>query len=330
MKKILILRLSSIGDIVLTQPVTAVLREQFPDAEIDYLTKPAYLKVVQAFGTIDSIYLWENKTELLHNLRQRKYDLIIDLHAKLNTVLLSMILPARKKITVNKRHLNRLMLIKKLKKTSEDTAVNRYLKVLGKIGIRRRDINPQLKAEKQYQADITAQLKKINKRHDEILVGIFPGALHKTKQYPPGQYSDFISLVPTEYKCIFVLLGSPAEKELCREIKNRTAEAVHDLCGELSLGQLFFFIQELDMVISGDTGPMHIASALNIPQLAIFGATHPCLGFSPQNPDARVLVANLKCQPCSLYGNSQCPRKHFKCMSSITPQLLLDNFTDHI
>ena len=102
--KILIIRLSSIGDIVLTQPVATVLREVYPQATIDYLTKESYYGLVEAFGCIDTIHIWQNKKVILKKLRKQRFDLVIDLHSKLNTFIIKSLVRGKKTVTYNKKH----------------------------------------------------------------------------------------------------------------------------------------------------------------------------------------------------------------------------------
>ena len=93
---------------------------------------------------------------------------------------------------------------------------------------------------------------------------------------------------------------------------------ITNICGELDLQQLVTAIDKMDVIISNDSGPMHIAAALEKPQITIFGATHPKLGFAPLNKNAVILSTDLECQPCSLHGSKACPLDHFNCMKQIS------------
>ena len=319
MKKILILRLSSIGDIVLTQPVAKVLREVYPDATIDYLTKEPFIGIVEAFGCIDTIHIWKNKRGLLKKIRMQRFDLVIDLHSKLNTFIIKSLVRGKKIVTYNKKHYLRKKIVKKITEKSIASTVNLYFSVLKKIGITETIEYPKLYSDK---------LQKISlekKFPGKKLIGIFPGALHATKMYPLEKLVKFINSVPSRWNCKFIILGSKSEKPLSAELQENTKTELLDLCGEFNISQLISVINNMDVIISNDSGPMHIAAALKKPQIALFGATHPRLGFAPLNKKAVTISSNISCQPCSLHGSAICPKGHFLCMNSISPELIKKN-----
>ena len=121
----------------------------------------------------------------------------------------------------------------------------------------------------------------------------------------------------------FLLLGSPSEAYLGKIISEALEHRCTDLIGKFSFAELLFVMSKCHLIISNDSGPMHLAAALSLPQIAIFGSTHPRLGFAPQNPLAIIHCADLKCQPCTLHGRTGCPQKHFDCMRSIHPDSII-------
>ena len=328
--KILILRLSSIGDIVLTQPVPRVLKDKFPDSRIDYLTKPVYKGVVEAFGCIDNIYEWEDKKNAIRIIRKNKYDLVIDLHSKLNTSIIKFLSGTKKLITVNKRHWYRWALTKKVVKQPNESISNIYLKTLQKIGIDIINFAPVLYPKKVLKKVIHQLYDDNGIDRKRKLVGIFPGALHYTKQYSTTDLAKFINLVPDKYRCHFLILGTKEDNKFAEKIIERTGVRVYNLCGTANIPELIALIDTLDIIISNDSGPMHIAAALKKPQIAIFGGTHSKLGFSPLNYNAVVLQANLPCQPCSVHGLERCPLGTMACMKAITADHLLSVFEELI
>lgn len=320
--KILIVRLSSLGDIVLTQPASAVLRKQYPQAQIDYLTKPGFVPIVQSFGTIDNIYRWDNKKEVVAKLRKNKYDLLIDLHRKFNTFLIKISVGARKNITYKKYHFHRKLLTWHMTNKPNETTVNLNLKVLKKIGINKQNILPEIYSDPEYLDAVKKMLDIQNINPNKKLIAIFPGALHETKRYPLENLNTFIKQIPEDWNCHFLLLGSKNENSLTAYLKEENEKKCTDLCGKIDLYELISLLDLSDVVISNDSGPMHMAAALKKDQIALFGATHTSLGFAPQNPKARILQLNLDCQPCSLHGAERCPKKHFKCMNDLKPEEL--------
>ena len=320
MRKILVIRLSSLGDIVLTQSVVQALRNEFPDAQVHYLTKRVYLPIVEMFNCVDEIHYWENKYSLLKNLKILKFDLAIDLHSKFNTFIIKCFISAKRTVTYTKKHLLRRRIVKKRTNKTISSTIALYFTALKKIGLESKVSAPNLfPANNEVMPEIFPASDKIK------YIGLFPGALHKTKQYPVDQLAEFIDSVPTEWNCQFLTFGSKVEKYLGNELNSLTKTNIIDLCGKLDLQQLVFAINKMDAVITNDSGPMHIAAALQKPQIAIFGSTHPKLGFAPMNEKAIMLFADLPCQPCSLHGGKKCPIKHFNCMKSIAAEQILNS-----
>lgn len=320
MKKILVIRLSSLGDIVLTQSAVQALHNEFPDAQIHYLTKKIYSPIVEMFNCVNKIHYWEDKYTLLKNLRKIKFDLAIDLHSKFNTFIIKRFISTKQTVTYNKEHFLRRKIVKKRTDKTISSTAELYFTALKRIGLENEASSPKLFPVKGTEMPMIFSISKKAK-----YIGLFPGALHRTKQYPVKQLAEFIDSVPNEWNCQFLIFGSKEENDLADELNSLTKTNIVDLCGKLDLQKLVSAINKMDAVITNDSGPMHIAAALEKPQIAIFGATHPKLGFAPMNKKAIILSADLPCQPCSLHGEEECPKKHLNCMKSITTAQILDS-----
>jgi len=320
MKKILVIRLSSLGDIVLTQSAVQVLRNEFPDVQIHFLTKKIFAPIVEMFNCVDEIHYWENKYLLLKNLRKLKFDLAIDLHSKFNTLIIKNFINAKQTVTYNKKHLLRRKIVKKRTNKTISSTVALYFTALRKMGLESEVTIPKL-----FPANNAVMPEILPVSDKTKYIGLFPGALHKTKQYPVEQLAEFIDSVPIKWNYRFLIFGSKAERLLAGELNSLTKTNIIDLCGKLDLQQLVYAMNKMDAVITNDSGPMHIAAALEKPQIAIFGATHPKLGFVPMNKKAILLSADLPCQPCSLHGGEECPKNHLNCMKSITTAQILES-----
>lgn len=316
--KILILRLSSMGDIILTQPVLAELKLRYPGAEIHYCCKEEYTALVGMMGA--DIRVRPYRKSLLWHLAlpRERFDLLLDLHGKASTWLVRMLVPATKKVVYNKQRTQRTRIVKGLKNIAVESTVRLYYSALeklfpGQYNSSRKVFQPQLTTPDfgEVALPVRDQVRK--------LIGIFVGAAHATKAYPIHQLRDFIKLAGNKYQ--IWLLGNASEGSSAN-ILAREYPDVSNLCGSFDLAQLARVIGMCDLIISGDSGPMHLAAALGKPQIAIFGSTHPRLGFAPLNTKARILCADLDCQPCSLHGREKCPLGHFNCMREITADLL--------
>ncbi len=313
--RILIIRLSSLGDVILAQPVVSALQNRFPGAGITFCAKPAYAGLIRMMGQGIGI-LEYGKTLSWHlALRKRRFDLVLDLHGKLASWLIRMFSPATRKSVYDKQRGLRQRIVAGKSREAIASTTGLYFSALDKLGLGGGNIaKPVLTPPPRLRIGGLPE-------GTAPLTAIFPGAAHATKAWPVGQYREFLDLCGESRR--FILLGSAADSRTAQRIAQGRRD-IANLCGKFDFEQLAGVLAQCDLVISGDSGPMHLAAALNRPQIAIFGGTHPRLGFAPQNDRAAVLCADLDCQPCSLHGLERCPQGHFNCMKLITPQQVFE------
>ena len=309
MKKILVVRFSSIGDIVLTTPVVRCLKQEFPDAEIHYITKSSYKILLANNPYIDKLYTINKEiTEVLPELKQEKYDFIIDLHHNLRTFRLKLALHT-KAYQFPKFNIKKWLLTTfKINKMPNQHIVDRYFKCVNEIGV----VNDQKGLDYFIPKQDEINLKAYHIPNDYIVFAI--GAKFATKRLPVSKIIDIVNQIPNTV----VLLGGKEDKEKAREISDACSNTIK-LCGDLNLNQSASIIKQSKKVITHDTGLMHIASAFNKPIISIWGNTVPEFGmypYLPQSPNNFVIhqVNNLSCRPCSKIGYQSCPKKHFNCM----------------
>ncbi len=319
--KILIIRLSSIGDIVLTQPIVKKLNEVFPEAELHYLTKEQYKALPELFDIPLKVIPYSKTVGFHYWLSKQKYDYVFDLHAKFSSFLIKLAAGTAFNFTYSKQHFLRDKIVKHQTKLVINSTLDLYQTALLKADTTLNNIalagslcSPVLKPEA---AEIEKMANRIHRQQGKKMVALFPGATHNTKMYPAESFIKLIQICGDEFH--FWLLGSKSEQELTYKINFETADKSTDLGGKFDLQELIAVIALAEVVITNDSGPMHIAAALGKPQIAMFGATHPMLGFKPLNTNANVIVKNLDCQPCSLHGGDACPKGNFACMLSIKP-----------
>lgn len=325
--KILIIRFSSLGDVLLTTPIIRTIRNNYPSAEIHFLTKKQFAPILENNPNINQIIKYDSQTERFKNIIKKiaknRYDLIIDLHSKLNSFLIKLFSGNCKKITYNKRHFYRWRLThKSLSKNLAPitSTVSLYFTALDKLGI-------ELDCEKldiflpDNQDEIYSEFRIKN---SELRISISPGVTHFTKQYPAKYYSQLIDIMINKFNAQVILLGNEYEKSLTIQIANNCKNKILDLSGKTGIMEMAVIIKNSDLFISGDCGPMHIAGALNKPQIAIFGSTHPKLGFTPINPNSVIIQKEMSCRPCALHGRDNCPKGHFKCMMDIKPEEIFE------
>ncbi|MCC7159438.1 MAG: glycosyltransferase family 9 protein [Ignavibacteria bacterium] len=324
-KRILIIRLSSLGDVILTTPLVKLTREIYPDAEIDFLTKKDFSDVlkfnpcINKIIEIDSDINFSGLRKLKAAIRQNSYDLIIDAHNNLRTFYLKLFLNARK-LTFKKYSLRKLLLVKFKINLMKDLPpiIQRYCSILSSpLGQVVSPGLPEIFTDKAIELQAEEIFNSLNIPAGKKKIGIVPSSHHLTKTYPAEQYIELIKLFD-ESKFAFVLFGKGKDYAIIKTIKNKTSANVYDLCDKLELLQLTCIMKKCDLILSGDTGPMHIAESLNKPVIMLAGSSVKEFGFYPQNEKAVVLENNsLKCRPCSHIGRDRCPKGHFKCMREI-------------
>lgn len=314
----LIIRLSSLGDIILTQAVVAALRRNYPNCRITFACKEAFKGIVQMMGSNIEVLCWREKLSFFKDLREQEYDAVFDLHGKLASHLITLFAKARKKYRYHKQRKLREQIVKHETDEAISSTVDLYFSALTELlpdaGWEPPKLYPHLLSSDEVSLPPEWEGKRV--------IAIFAGAAHFTKTYPLAQYRDLLCLAKEEWR--FIFLGSEAEKELSEAIRGSFEAISINQCGAYDLVSLASLLQNVDLVISSDSGPMHLAAALGCRQIAIFGSTHPRLGFAPLNPKAEVLCADLPCQPCTLHGRESCPLEHWDCMTQISPQMLFE------
>lgn len=326
-KRFLIIRLSSIGDILLTTPFVRALRKKYPDSLINYLAKSEYVELMQNNPNINKVYEFESKngfSEILnwrHQIHSNNYDAIFDLHHNFRTLLMTRFIGRRNSGKYNKRYFKRFMLV--------NFGTNLYKKAIP-IADRYLEVGSRYNLENDGEGldlyfTIDNPLKETFKVESEVNLVIAPGAGYQTKRWPSEYFAKLAKLLIKELSANIILVGSKYDIPISKEIKSQIGEPVTDATGELTLLETAALIKDSNGVISNDSGLMHIAVSQNKPVLSFFGSTTEDLGFFPYSDRYKVLeVSDLNCRPCSHVGRNKCPKKHFKCMRDITPELALN------
>lgn len=310
--KLLILRFSSIGDIVLTSPVVRCLKKQL-GAEVHFLTKSSFTSILEPNPYIDQVFSFEKEIspKLVAQLKNEGYDEVIDLHHNLRSLRLkrSLGLPSH---AFDKLNWEKWLLVNfKIDRMPKVHIVDRYLATVRHLGVTNDS------AGLDYFIPETETLAQIE-LPKEPFIAFAIGATHATKRLPEEKILEICqrSTVPV------VLLGGKTEQEVGERVAQAAGPQVYNLCARLSLHQSAAVVRASSKVITHDTGLMHIAAALRKPILSVWGSTVPKLGMWPLYPtgmdlNTSVEVAGLNCRPCSKIGFDRCPKGHFKCMRLI-------------
>lgn len=314
--KILILRFSSIGDIVLTTPVVRCLKTQLPDAEVHYVTKKAYRTIVENNPYIDRYFLLENGLgELVTNLKSEHYDYIIDLHNNLRTLVIKARLSLNSGVkcySFDKLNFEKWLLVNlKINRLPDVHIVDRYLKTVESLGVVNDDKGLDYFIPKQ--DEVTLEL--LPKTHQNGYVAFAIGGQHGTKKLPIERMVELCQRINQP----IILLGGKEDTETGEKLIQRCSSfIIHNACGKYNLNQSASLVKQAQMVYTHDTGLMHVAAAFKKKIVSIWGNTVPSFGMYPyQTNFVAWQVNDLPCRPCSKIGYDQCPKGHFKCMNEI-------------
>ena len=321
-KRFLIIRLSSIGDILLTTPFIRLLRKRFDDALIDYLVKDEHRELLEHNPYLDEIHPFKAANGLKEIrkwrkfIRQKGYSEIFDLHRNLRSILMTGAVRGVKVRRVNKRLAKRFLLTKfGINLYRNITPVpERYLETASAYGIV--DDGKGLDLFPNKNIDIFNRTRSSNR----YKIAMAPGAGYYTKRWPIEYYAELGDNLIENADAQIILIGSTEDKPTADEIKRRMKNEVRDLTGDYTILETAAIIKTVDAVVTNDSGLMHVAVSQDVPVVSFFGSTTEELGFFPYNDNSKVLeVRGLKCRPCTHIGRESCPLGHFNCMKEITP-----------
>ena len=318
--KILVLRFSSIGDIVLTTPVVRALARQVPGAQVHFATKPGYRGLLDTNPYVAKVHvLGSSLRELVQELKAEQFDYIIDLHHNLRTQLIKLQLGV-KSSSFDKLNWQKWLLVNfKIDRLPRVHIVQRYLAAAAPLGVR--DDGQGL--DYFIPADQEIDLASLPVSFAVGYVAVAIGAQHATKRLPLQKLVELCQrLAPRS----IILLGGPEDAAVAEAVIGAvrlqnllihppTYSLIENGCGRYSLHQSASLLRQAALVVSHDTGLMHIAAAFGKEIFSVWGNTVPAFGMYPFRTEFKVLeVPGLSCRPCSKIGFDKCPQGHFKCM----------------
>ncbi|SJZ39418.1 glycosyltransferase family 9 protein [Sediminibacterium ginsengisoli] len=312
--KFLVIRFSSIGDIVLATPAIRCLKLQVPDAEVHFLTKQSFKAVTEANPYIDRFYYFrDNLSELISELKKEQYDYIIDLHKNFRTLRIKTALRT-KSLTYKKLTLRKFLLTKfHINLMPKRHITDRSLDTLKPLGV----VNDGKGLDYFIPESAVVNAEDIPTSHAAGYIALVIGASYYTKKLPVEKLQELCRLIPYPV----ILVGGKEDDNEARQVALVDPVRIYNACGKFSLNESADLVRKAKLVISHDTGLQYVACAFNKPVLAIWGGTSPLLDVEPyyrSTPDAasytNFIVPGLSCQPCSNYGTKTCPLGHFKCM----------------
>ncbi|MES2701659.1 MAG: glycosyltransferase family 9 protein [Bacteroidota bacterium] len=319
--KVLVIRFSSIGDIVLTTPAVRCLKQQKPGWQVHYLTKQSFGTLLVNDPHIDKLhYLNDDLDVVIEELKKEKFDYIIDLHNNLRTLRVKRALNVRSysfpKLNVQKWLLTNL----KVNVMPDKSIVERYFEAVRPLEVHNDGKGLSYFLPKGQ--EITHN--DVPMSHWSGYIGCVIGGSYSTKKLPVAQWQKFCSLTPYP----IILLGGPEDREEGNDIAAQDTIKIYNSCGKFSLNESAELVQRAKVIVSNDTGLMHIAAAYHKPIVSLWGNTSPEMGMFPyygynnlndRKAPQSVIIENkdLHCHPCSKIGYNKCPKRHFKCMNDL-------------
>jgi heptosyltransferase-2 len=308
--KFLVIRFSSIGDIVLTTPVVRCLKQQVENAEVHYLTKKNFASILENNPYVDKVHVLEDDLEAtIKKLRNEKFDAVIDLHNNLRTARVKFGLGARS-YSFAKLNIEKWLMVRfKINRLPDIHIVDRYLATVSSFGVK----NDMKGLDYFIPAKDEIDISTIPFRE---YTGIVIGAAHATKRLPLHKLIELSSKIAGP----LVILGGREDAETGEKIRNSDPSRIFNACGKYNLNQSASLVKQARAVISHDTGLMHIAAAFHKPIVSVWGNTIPAFGMYPywgqREFSLMSEVGGLACRPCSKIGYNHCPKGHFKCMEN--------------
>jgi ADP-heptose:LPS heptosyltransferase len=315
MSKILILRFSAIGDIVLASPIMRMLKQQKEGVEVHFCTKKNFKILLESNPNIDKIhFLGESLSELIQVLKEENYDYVIDLHNSLRSKIIRWRLGIKSK-SIRKHYVEKWLIENlKINKLPTTHIVDRYLEAASIAGIK----------------DDGLGLSYYIPASDEVLLTDFPavfqkgyiafaiGGQHATKRLPLHKLVELCKKINSP----IVLLGGKEDVVVGEQVEaqvKETAIPIFNACGKYNLNQSASIVRQSKLVFSHDTAMMHVAAAFGKEVYSIWGNTIPGYGMYPYRTRYHILEnKELSCRPCTKIGYSECPKGHFKCMEEIS------------
>ena len=316
--KIGIIRLSSLGDIVLATAVLKVLRQTYPASEIVFIVRAQYTGVLKNNSFLSRTIEWkegESLKALAFGLRGEEFDVLIDLHTNARSRSLTVLSNAKRVIRYKKDHISRRLALLSKKKLPGRHVVDKYLDAVRLMGVDTSGAAPAMYPDIEDVEWADGFLSE-NGYSGGLLVGIAPGARRKTKMWPARKFAEIGSKLVSSMGSSVVMVGDEADAEVGGKVLEGCAQLINAV-GQTDIGKLSALLSKCDVVVSNDSAPAHIAVAVETRAVAIFGPTVEEFGFAPYGRGNMTISKDLYCRPCSLHGATKCPEGHFRCMEEI-------------
>ena len=315
------IRLSSIGDVILTTPVLKEFKKRYPDAVVDFLVLDKFKDSIEGCPYVDNLIIFNKKEyqgikgikKFSDGIKGNGYDYVFDLHSKLRSVAISVFIGA-KTFRYKKRALWKTILVKAklIKYSADDTIVKNYFGALKELGVKYKgeDLNFTFSKE---------DLDSVSEYRGFAVFA--PGASKNTKKWTVEGFGNLAKLLREKYGKKIALIGGAGDHEICESINSISQGSCVNLAGKLSLKESGALLSEADLLVTNDSGPFHISRGVKKKAFVIFGPTDPKMFEYDQY--GVLIYRGEPCSPCSLHGDEVCPKAHFNCMKLLKAEDVL-------
>jgi heptosyltransferase II len=323
---VLAVRFSSIGDVLLTTPLLRAIRHRHPAARLTVVTKAAYAPLLSDNPYLNRVMTWEPEqgiAGLAAALRVGHYSHLLDLHDSLRSRALRALVPGNWS-GYPKHRIARTLLIHGKHNSYRDSrpVAERYFTAARGLDVQPDGAPPDFFLGEAARTDVDAWLDRVRVGRDRIMVAVAPGAAHATKRWPAPHWHTLVErLVCQNYDVVAV--GGSTDQALAETLSAHRSGRVVSAAGRFGLQGTGALLKRCAALVSGDTGVMHMATAVATPVVALFGPTVREFGFFPYTAAAQVVELDLRCRPCSSKGSARCPLGHHRCLVDVGPELVL-------
>jgi len=331
---ILLVQTGFIGDVILSTPVIAAIKKHYPMCELSLLTTPIAAPLLKADTRLKEVIVFDKRKtqggffglfKMASLLKGKKYDIVFSLHKSQRTALLLFLSGIKKRFGFKEASFSFLY-----SQTSERSDLShdvlRNLAILRSVGVDPQKVASPLVLETSNSAKdaVKNELAKVDYSPDsKTVVGIAPGSVWLTKRWTTEGFKNLVALLE-EANFKAVLIGGPADVEMAEDIARDSTTAIN-MCGKLSIDQSVALINQVDVMVSNDSSPLHMSSATQTPVVALFCATIPEFGYGPwMVPNRIVEVKGLSCRPCGRHGGMTCPVGTHACRKDITSEQVFE------
>jgi heptosyltransferase-2 len=327
-QRILIIQTAFLGDVILCTPLIKATRKLFPNSFISFLLIPETKNILENNPHLNEIIVYDKKGEdkgvknffkMVEKIKKRNFDLALIPHRYLRSALLAYLAKIPQRIGFDKSS-GSFLFTQKVAYQNNSHEVERNLSLLNDFTGDLSDKTPELFPSCEDFSYAQELLRDSGVKDNDKTVGIAPGSIWATKRWLPERFAEVSDRLIKEAGAKVIFLGSKEDEKLCLEIANLMKEKPIILAGKTNILQSAAIISKCKVILSGDSAPVHIASAMKTPVVAIFGSTIPEFGFAPYGEGHLIIEKKMDCRPCGIHGRKKCPEKHFRCTREISAE----------